>query len=85
MDLGIERRVALVLGASRGLGRATAESLGREGARVALASRSAGSLEEVAAGIGGDTAVLPVDRGPPPVPCCPIRMMMMMTFLWVLA
>ncbi len=61
MDLGIERRVALVLGASRGLGRATAESLGREGARVALASRSAGSLEEVAAGIGGDTAVLPVD------------------------
>jgi 3-oxoacyl-[acyl-carrier protein] reductase len=63
MDLGIEGRVALVLGASRGLGRAIAEALGREGARVALASRSAEGLEEVAAGIESETAVVGVDTG----------------------
>ena len=63
MDLGIENRTALVLGASRGLGRAIAETLGREGVRVALASRSADGLEEVAAGIDAETAVLPVDTG----------------------
>ena len=40
MDLGLEGRTALVMGASRGIGRAIAESLEREGARVAAASRS---------------------------------------------
>jgi 3-oxoacyl-[acyl-carrier protein] reductase len=36
MELGLEHRVALVTGSSRGIGRATAELLGREGARVAV-------------------------------------------------
>jgi 3-oxoacyl-[acyl-carrier protein] reductase len=40
MDLGLKGRTALVMGASRGIGRAIAESLEREGARVAAASRS---------------------------------------------
>jgi 3-oxoacyl-[acyl-carrier protein] reductase len=40
MDLGLEGHTALVMGASRGIGRAIAESLEREGARVAAASRS---------------------------------------------
>jgi 3-oxoacyl-[acyl-carrier protein] reductase len=53
MDLGIEGRVALVMGASRGLGRGIAAALVREGARVAIVSRSAERLEEAAAEIGG--------------------------------
>lgn len=52
MDLGIEGRVALVMGASRGIGRGIAAALAREGARVAIASRSAERLEAAAAEIG---------------------------------
>jgi 3-oxoacyl-[acyl-carrier protein] reductase len=52
MDLGIEGRVALVLGASRGIGRAVATELAAEGARVAVASRSREELDALAAQIG---------------------------------
>lgn len=52
MDLGLEGRVALVMGASRGLGRAIAVALAQEGAKVAISSRSREKLEEAAAGIG---------------------------------
>ena len=61
MDLGIDGRVALVLGASRGLGLAIAEALGREGARVALASRSPEDLERLAAEIGNGAEGFAVD------------------------
>jgi NAD(P)-dependent dehydrogenase (short-subunit alcohol dehydrogenase family) len=48
MDLGIEGRVALVAGASRGIGRATALTLAREGADVYVLGRDASRLERVA-------------------------------------
>ena len=46
MDLGIAGRVAIVTGASRGIGRAIAERLCREGANVALCARSREALAE---------------------------------------
>jgi 3-oxoacyl-[acyl-carrier protein] reductase len=52
MELGLEGRVALVMGASRGIGRGIAAVLAREGARVAIASRSAEAIEEAAREIG---------------------------------
>jgi 3-oxoacyl-[acyl-carrier protein] reductase len=52
MDLGLEGKVALVTGASKGLGRAIAAELAAEGARVALSSRSRERTEATAAEIG---------------------------------
>jgi 3-oxoacyl-[acyl-carrier protein] reductase len=61
MNLGLEGRVALVMGGSRGLGRAIAAALAREGARVAVASRSPGRVEEAAATIEGEVVPLVAD------------------------
>jgi 3-oxoacyl-[acyl-carrier protein] reductase len=59
-----EGRRALVTGASRGIGEAVARRLGEEGALVLAASRSAGELERVVAGIregGGSAEALALD------------------------
>jgi len=52
MDLGLESKVALVTGGSKGIGRGIAELLAAEGARVALTSRDAERAEAAAAEIG---------------------------------
>jgi 3-oxoacyl-[acyl-carrier protein] reductase len=58
MDLGIDGRVALVTGASSGIGRAIAAELAREGAGVAISSRSREKIDATAAEIGATGFVL---------------------------
>jgi 3-oxoacyl-[acyl-carrier protein] reductase len=52
MDLGIEGRVALVMGASKGIGLGIARALAQEGAKVAISSRSRERIGQAAAEIG---------------------------------
>lgn len=54
-------RVALVTGASRGIGRAVAQRLSADGLRVALLARDAAQLKETAAACAGPTIVVPAD------------------------
>jgi 3-oxoacyl-[acyl-carrier protein] reductase len=63
MELGIKGRTALVLGASRGIGRGIATSLAREGARVAIASRTPEDLAKTAREIEGEVQVFSADTG----------------------
>lgn len=52
MDLGLTDKVALVTGASKGIGRAIAAELAAEGARVAISARSRERVEAAAAELG---------------------------------
>lgn len=73
MDLGLHGRVALVTASSKGLGRATALQLAREGARVVICARAigtqgAGALEQTRAEIaalGGDVLAVQADVSEP--------------------
>lgn len=57
MDFGLAGKVALVAAASRGLGRAVAEELAREGAHLVICARGADALRETAAAIRAASGV----------------------------
>lgn len=64
MDLGLRGKAAVVTGSSRGLGRAIAIELGREGCRVCLCARGQSALEEAAAAVrevGGEAIAVVTD------------------------
>lgn len=60
MDLGMQDRVYVVTGASRGLGRASAEALVSEGARVVLCSRDEAAVASAADELGGSDVAIGV-------------------------
>ena len=72
MDLELAGKVAIVGGASKGLGRACAQVLAAEGARVTLCSRSAGELDKAAREIrdvtGAETLAFAGDLDRPETP-----------------
>ena len=60
----LEGRIALITGASRGIGRAAAIALAAEGAHVVLLARTVGGLEEVddaVREVGGNATLVPLD------------------------
>lgn len=72
MDLGLSDRVYVVTGASRGLGRACAEQLVAEGARLVLCGRDEDALAATAASLGGPERALavPGDLSQPGIETC---------------
>jgi 3-oxoacyl-[acyl-carrier protein] reductase len=61
MDLGVRGKVAMVAGASRGLGLAVARALANDGALVSIASRDGAAVAAAAAQLGGDAMSTAVD------------------------
>ena len=70
MDLGLEGRRAIVCASSRGLGRACAQALGREGVALVINGRDAERLEEAAAALrketGAEVTAVVADLGTQP-------------------
>lgn len=62
MDLGLSGRVYLLTGATRGLGRAAAEALVADGARVVVSGRTPSAVEEAVAALTGADGADGADR-----------------------
>jgi NAD(P)-dependent dehydrogenase (short-subunit alcohol dehydrogenase family) len=65
MELTLDGKVALVTGASRGIGRAVAAEMAASGATVVISSRKQDALEEAAAGMEGEVACIAAHAGQP--------------------
>jgi 3-oxoacyl-[acyl-carrier protein] reductase len=65
MDLQLTNKVAIVTGASRGIGKAIAQTLSAEGTKVALVARSHAELELLAQSLPGESLVQAVDLRQP--------------------
>jgi 3-oxoacyl-[acyl-carrier protein] reductase len=68
MDLGLTDRVYLVTGGSRGLGRATAEALVADGARVVVSGRSPESVDAAVEALGTRAIGVAADNADPATP-----------------
>lgn len=61
MDLQLSDKVAIVTGASRGIGKAIAETLSSEGMKLVLVARSGDLLESLSASLPAESMTLPID------------------------
>jgi 3-oxoacyl-[acyl-carrier protein] reductase len=68
MDLGLADHTYIVTGGTRGLGRATAEVLVAEGARVVISSRSQESVDDAVAALGEAATGVVADNADPGTP-----------------
>jgi 3-oxoacyl-[acyl-carrier protein] reductase len=68
MDLGLLGRAYIVTGASRGLGRATAQALVDDGANVVISGRTAEQVQQAASELGGGAVGVVADNADPQAP-----------------